>query len=151
MAESLLGKEKECVSDGQPIEPYPADIRSEWEWVNTGVREILQQQPRLTFRPEDVYAACVNGDAVLWVAPEGFLVNTAEHDEFTGEKTFFIWLAWSKKRGEQIGWKYIDFFEKTAKQYGFSQIELRTPIGALENYLIIDGWKKETVIYTRDL
>lgn len=135
----------------QVTEPTIADIRQEWAWVKGGIEEILTKQPRLTFRPEDVYAACVNGDAVLWVAPEGFVINTVEHDEYSGEKTFFIWLAWSKKRGENCAWKYIGFFEKTAKQCGFNQIETRTPIGALETYFLADGWAKETVVYTRDL
>ncbi len=135
----------------QVTEPTLANIRQEWAWVKGGIEEILAEQPQLTFRPEDVYAACLNGDAHLWLAPEGFVVSTESLDEYTGTRTFFLWLAWAKNRGENCAMKYIGFFEKTAKQYGFSRIETRTPIGALETYFLADGWKKDTVIYTREL
>lgn len=151
MADLITRPDTVNVAGDQPTEPYPADIRREWKWVKRGLEEILGEQPRLTFRPEDVYAAVVNDEAVLWVAPEGFVINTVEHDQYTGKKTFLIWLAWSKRRGENCAMKYIQFFEQVAKDHGFSQIETRTPISALETYFLAGGWAKETVIYTRDL
>lgn len=151
MAELLEKLDTQNVVGGPDIEPVIASIREEWYWVKRGIDEILEEQPRLTFRPEDVYAACLNGDAVLWVAPEGFVINTVEHDEFSGDKTFLIWLAWAKDRGQSCAIKYYPFFERTAKEYGFNQIETRTPIAALEDYFYDAGWTKETVIYTRDL
>jgi len=36
--------------------PVVGDVRQEWDWVKIGVQEILDAQPQLTFRPEDVYA-----------------------------------------------------------------------------------------------
>jgi len=42
-------------------EPQLADIRDHWHWVRDGIQEILEDQKQLTFIPEDVYAACVNG------------------------------------------------------------------------------------------
>ena len=73
--------------------PLLANVRQEWDWVKQGIDEILAEQPQLTFRPEDVYAAVLNGEALLWVAPEGFVVTTVEVDEFTGAKTFLLWLG----------------------------------------------------------
>ena len=131
--------------------PTFAQVREEWVWVKRGIEEILAEQPQLTFRPEDVYAACLNGEAHLWVAPEGFVITTAEVDEFTGAKTFFVWLAWTKERGQSCVVKYYSFFAQTARRHGFSHIEVRTPITALEEYLLAEGWKKDTVIYTREL
>ena len=131
--------------------PAYAHVRDEWGWVKGGIEEILAEQPQLTFRPEDVYAACLNGEAHLWVAPEGFVITTTEVDEFTEAKTFFVWLTWAKKRGENCGLKYYTFFAQVAKENGFSNIEVRTPIRALENKLVAEGWKKDTVIFTRDV
>lgn len=131
--------------------PTFAQVREEWVWVKRGIEEILAEQPQLTFRPEDVYAACLNEEAHLWVAPEGFVITTAERDEFTGKKTFLVWLAWAKKRGASCVIKYYSFFAQVAKDNGFSNIEVRTPITALEDYLLAEGWKKDTVIYTREL
>lgn len=132
-------------------EPHIADIRREWHWVKQGVEEILAEQEQLTYIPEDVYAACLNRDTILWVAPEGFVVSQELEDEFTGDKTFFIWLAWTKHRGQSCAIKYYPFFAQVAKEYGFSKIETRSPIPALEGYFIAEGWKKDTVIYTREL
>lgn len=136
------------VTEGKPT--Y-ALVREEWVWVKRGIEEILAEQPQLTFRPEDVYAACLNGEAHLWVAPEGFVITTAEVDEFTGARTFLLWLAWARKRGNNCAFKYLSFFEEVAREHGFQNIETRTPISQLETYFLADGWKKDTVIYTRDL
>lgn len=133
------------------VEPVLAHIREEWDWVKRGIEEILAEQPLLTFRAEDVYAACLNEEAHLWVAPEGFVISTAERDEFTGARTFFLWLAWAKDRGQCCAIKYIPFFTNVAKESGFKNLETRTPVTALERYFLADGWRKETVVYTREL
>ena len=131
--------------------PLLANVRQEWDWVKQGIDEILAEQPQLTFRPEDVYAAVLNGEALLWVAPEGFVITTEQSDEFTGAKTFFIWLAWAKKRGQSCAIKYLPFFAKLAKENGYKNIETRTPVSTLEDYFLVEGWVKDTVIYTREL
>ena len=136
---------------GTADSPTLAPIRNEWDWVKRGIKEILAEQPQLTFRAEDIYAACLNGEAQLWVAPEGFVITTAEHDDFTGDKTFLIWLAWAKDRGQNCAIKYIPFFSQVARSNGFKNIETRTPIVALEDYFLAEGWKKDTVVYTREL
>ena len=79
--------------------PKVADIREEWSWVKTGVDKILEANKHLTYRPEDVYAACVGGQAVLWTTEEGFAVTTTEVDEFTNDKTLLIWIACAKRKG----------------------------------------------------
>lgn len=139
---------EDTVTEGRPTF---AQVREEWVWVKRGIEEILAEQPQLTFRPEDVYAACLNGEAHLWVAPEGFVITTAEVDEFTGEKTFLLWLAWAKNRGQSCAIKYLPFFAELARENGFQNIETRTPITALEDYFLAEGWKKDTVVYTREL
>ena len=131
--------------------PLLANVRQEWDWVKRGIEEIIAEQPQLTFRPEDVYAAVLNGEALLLVAPEGFVITTEECDEFTGAKTFLVWLAWAKERGQSCVIKYYSFFAQAAKEHGFTSIEVRTPVTSLEGYLLAEGWNKDTVIYTREL
>ena len=128
-----------------------ASIREHWDWVRVGIEEILAEQPQLTFRPEDVYAMCLKNDAHLWVAPQGFVISTTEVDEFTGNQTFLIWLAWAKERGQNCATQYIGFFEKVARESGYKQIETRTPVSKLESYFLAEGWTKHSVIYTREL
>lgn len=132
-------------------DPKLANIREEWFWVEEGIKEILNEQPQLTFRAEDVYAQCVNGDALLWVAPEGFVVSSDVRDEFTGKPTFVLWIAWAKEKGANCAVKYYDFFAKNAAEAGYEAIETRTPILQIEKYLMASGWRKETAIFTRDL
>ena len=150
MAEQAHGEQDADVTV-TAVEPVLAHIREEWDWVKRGIEEILAEQPQLTFRAEDVYAACLNEEAHLWVATEGFVISTAERDEFTGARTFFLWLAWTKDRGQSCAIKYIPFFVNIAKENGFNNIETRTPVTALERYFLADGWRKETVVYTREL
>lgn len=147
----VLGEQDVTGTAESADKPVLAHIREEWDWVKRGIEEILAEQPQLTFRAEDVYAACLNEEAHLWVAPEGFVISTAERDEFTGARTFFLWLAWTKDRGQSCAIKYIPFFVNIAKENGFNNIETRTPVTALESYFLADGWRKETVIYSREL
>lgn len=143
--------EQDVASMATEDKPLLANVRQEWDWVKQGIDEILAEQPQLTFRPEDVYAAVLNGEALLWVAPEGFVITTEQSDEFTGAKTFFIWLAWAKERGQSCAIKYLPFFAKLAKENGYKNIETRTPVSTLEDYFLVEGWVKDTVIYTREL
>jgi len=133
------------------VNPQIVSVRDHWEWVKRGVEEILAEQPQLTFRPEDVYAACLSEQAHLWVVPEGFVITTGERDQFTGSRTFLFWLVWAKERGQNFRDKYYPFFEHVARENGFQKIETRTPVSALEEYLVAEGWTKDTVIYTREL
>lgn len=145
-----LGKQDEVVTV-EADNPRYANILDEWDWIKVGISEILAEQPQLTFRPEDVCVACLDGQAHLWVAEEGFVVTTVEVDEFSGDKTFLLWLAWTKNRGQSCAIKYLPFFCQVARESGYKNIETRTPVSALEGYFLAQGWKKDTVIYTREL
>ena len=134
------------------VKPTLASIRKEWDWVKQGVEEILREQPKLTYRAEDVYAACLNEEAFLWVFPEGFSINTAEKDEYSGEHIFFFWLVWVKKRGQKtVIEKYVPFFFYIAKEMGFKRIEARTNVSDLERSMLSDGWERQSATYTREI
>jgi len=131
------------------VEPIVSDVRREWDWVRPGIEEILRNAKTLTYRPEDVYAACVNGQAVLWITSEGFVVSTTEVDHFTGKKTMFLWLAWAKEKGNSLVSKYQSFFERVAREAGYSYLETRSPFLGLMSHLETNGWTVDTVVYTR--
>ena len=132
-------------------DPIFADIQVHAYWVLPAIDEILKEQPQLTFTSRDVYLACEEGAAVLWVADEGFVVSTGETDPFTRERTFLVWLAWARELGQNCVVKHYSFFEKAAREAGFKKVEVRTPIPKMERYLLSEGWDKDTVIYTREL
>ena len=135
----------------QVAEPFFGDIAVHCYWVLPAVQEILDAQPQLTFTAADVYIACEEGSAALWIAEEGFVISTGETDDFTGDRTFLVWLAWAKERGQNCVIKHYDFFEEVARETGFKNIEVRTPIKKLESYLLDEGWQLDTAIYTREL
>ena len=137
--------------DEKLADPVAADIRHEWHWVKPGIEEILSADSDLTFLPEDVYAYCKSGAALLWVTDDGFVVTTTETDEFTGDKTFLVWLAWAKSRGSNLAVLHYEFFAGRAREVGYAQIEVRSSVPALQKYLPDNGWKIATVVYTRDL
>jgi len=132
-------------------EPVVGDARREWDWIRPGVEEILRSSRSLTYRAEDVYAACVNQQAVLWITSEGFVVSTTETDTFTGKKTMFLWLAWAKEKGNSLVSKYQSFFERVAREAGYSYLETRSPFLGLMPHLESHGWSIDTVVYTREL
>ena len=151
MAECQEHGEQKGADTAKADNPAIVPIRDYWDEVRVGIEEILAEQPQLKFRPEDVYAACLNEEAYLWIAPEGFVVSSSEVCQFTGARTFLLWLAWAKKRGDNCAFKYLPFFEEVARKHGFQNIETRTPISQLETYFLADGWTKDTVVYTREL
>ena len=135
--------------------PVIADIRREWDWVRPGVEEIIAAQPQLTYRPEDVYAACVNQEATLFVrkgAPgNDFAVTIVEFDKYSGEKGLFMWLAYLKQRGKKQASKLMEFFEQVGRDCGCSYVELKTPLEPLGTYYLKNGWELDTKVYTRRL
>lgn len=151
MAESTLHSHSGEIVTVAAAEPFVADVRREWDWVRPGIEEILGNSKSLTYRAEDVYAACINQQAVLWVTSEGFVVSTTEVDTFTGKKAMFLWLAWAKERGNSLVSKYQLFFERVAREAGYSYLETRSPFLGLMPHLTENGWSVDTVVYTREL
>ena len=129
-------------------EPQLADIRDHWHWGRDGIQEILEDQKQLTFIPEDVYAACVNGEAQLWVAPEGFVITTGLKDEYARTSTLLIWIAWAEERGKDCVLKYMTFFSEEASKAGYIELEVRTPKPFTQRWLDA-GWKLDHSGYTR--
>jgi len=98
-----------------------------------------------------VYKMCEDGQAILWVTNEWFVISTEEVDEFTGNRTFLLWLAWAKKRGTKAGISGTRFFEEAARYAGFSSIEIRTAVPSVVQYLQDTGWQLDTVVLSRQL
>jgi hypothetical protein len=149
MVESVQVLEK--VDTEKAGNPVFSDIRKEWDWVQVGLREINSVVPHLDHRPEDVYVACVNGDAHLWTTHEGFVITTSEVDTMTGQKAFFIWLAWAKQRGYNLIDKHQPFFADIAKQAGFDKMTTKSAVPQLREHMEANGWHVETVVYSRYL
>lgn len=83
------------------------------------IEKIIEENPDgVTFWPEDVYAAVVNNEAVLYANDDGFAVCTIETDQWSGEKDFLVWLAAKWPGGRDIVRQYLPDFADTARQLG---------------------------------
>ena len=132
--------------------PRAADIREEWHWVRPAIEEILHLDPNLTYRPEDVYHSVLSGESQLWVHPNFFNVATIETDEFTGDKTFLLWLSWAKERGGANAVTFAEFYEKVATQLNCSRIETKScQMPAVEYAVSKVGWEITEITFGKDL
>ena len=121
--------------------PKVASIRNEWDWVKPGIEEILNESPQFAYRPEDVYADCINGKAQLWVTEEGFVVTTAEYDSTREETYCFVWLAWAKVKGNNVALKHEQFFIDQAMNAGYDGIKFTTTSTVIADYAVQKaGW-----------
>jgi hypothetical protein len=128
----------------------PSDIRQCWDEVRPGLEEIKARWPEAnTWRPEDVYAAVVNGDAVLYRTEDGFAVCTIEVDQYTGTKDLFIWIAHApeEKRGGMLQKQWPSFIE-VAERLGCKGIQTGSLHPALESWGVMT---KMHIIYRYEL
>ena len=104
----------------QVIKLEPQGIREVWDEIKPGLEEIKRQWPEgSSWRVEDVYAAVLSTEAVLYKTEDGFAICTLEPDEFSGESDLCIWIAYSPndKRGGML-MKYLPSFIEVAKHLG---------------------------------
>ena len=131
-----------------------SDIRLEWDWIKPQIETILLEQSHLTYRPEDVYANCVNGSAILLtIEKTKFVVVETLTDNFTHKKTLNIWLAWvSPEHKSQTNTAlHLPFFENMARDFGCSYLECSTDKPRLGRLYTSIGWKLKTQVYIKDL
>ena len=118
----------------EETQPYLADIRAEWHWVRPGLEEILENDPLVNEIPEDVYAACVNGAASLWITDRYFVVTQMFNDN--GKKGCLLWYSWSKDRGAKHSVDGHPFFEQLAINNGCQLMQTQTSKSALADHFI---------------
>jgi hypothetical protein len=106
----------------------PSDIRQYWDEVRPGLEAIKTNMAKAcSWRPEDIYAACVNGDAVLYRTEDGFAVCTLEPDQYTGTSDLLIWIAYSyKPESNGMLKKYWPSFIEVAKHLGCRGIQTQS-------------------------
>lgn len=132
-------------------EPQITDIRKCWGTIRNGIVAILEENPQLTFLPEDVYSECVNGRAMLFLSPVGFVVFTIETDQFTKDDSLLLWLAYTFETGHGNWIQHVEWFEKIARKCGCRFIEARSAVPQMESYALSNGWFLDTRVYVREV
>ena len=131
--------------------PLPADIRQCWDKIKPGLVEIIEENPLLTFIPEDVYSECVNERAFLYTSSVGFLVLTVEVDTFTKDKTLLLWIAYTYNKGGHEWLAHDEWFNDLAKNAGCKYLEARSRVLEMESYTKKIGWELDTRFYRKNV
>ena len=124
---------------------HAVDIRLIWDEIKTGISEVQDSMPWIDWRPEDIYAACINGEAAVFIQDDAdpgdsFFISKINTCSRTGERTFFIWIAWSPtKPGAPL---VNDWMTKVAIENGCSGIEFITGNEKLVRYANKFGYTK---------
>tara|TARA_R110002051_G_scaffold285738_1_gene348066 strand:- start:179 stop:604 length:426 start_codon:yes stop_codon:yes gene_type:complete len=135
------------------MDPVISDIRREWTWVKYGVEEIIHKYPWLTYRAEDIYAACVNGQAILYTTSEAFAVCTVEVHPITAEQSFLVWACWANGKGKNLNIikNHFDFIRREAERLGCDRVSAKTPNKALERVYTRNGWRCDMRDFSIDI
>lgn len=86
------------------------EIDLEWEFVGTGLLEILRRCPTAPWTIEDVRKRLAAGSGALYVRPDGFLVLERCLDHISGRPYLNVWLLWFNQdsarpiRDEIVAW-----------------------------------------------
>ena len=123
----------------------PRDIREVWPGVRAGLDAVLEHGG--DWRPEDVYAACVNGDAHLWMSDEGaFCVLQLQTNPFTRELELFIWAAWTPGHGPLPA--YFLQVREIAREAGATLMRMRS---TRKGWTRIPYWTEDMTEYTSEV
>tara|TARA_R110000803_G_scaffold74127_1_gene138178 strand:+ start:1492 stop:1926 length:435 start_codon:yes stop_codon:yes gene_type:complete len=143
--------DQKSIGDSSFIPPQLTDIRDCWDTIKHGIRHILEDDPGLTFRPEDVYSDCVNQKAFLYTSSVGFIVFVIQVDEFTKDRTLLIWLGYTYIKGDHRWVTHKEWFSNLAKEAGCRYLEQRSIIKELEPYYLKNGWELSTRVYIKEV
>ena len=125
------------------------DIREHWHWVKHGVEEVIKLN-NASYKPEDVYARCIYGEANLFLNEGMFFITTITVDEFNMKKSYSLWVMWASvlHTKKQLD-SYLKYFAKLAKEQGCSYLE-GVSYKNLQRYLKAKDWTVST-LYRKEL
>ena len=119
----------------QPIKLEPCNIRVAWDRIKPGLEEIKADWPEYcSWRVEDVYAAVIMEQAVLYDTEDGFAVCTLDVNEYSGKKDLCIWIAYAYNKGSGTLNKYLPSFIEVARDLGCAGVSTVSNHPALDAF-----------------
>lgn len=101
----------------------PQTIKSVWGFVRPKLMVILKKSPE-DWIPEDVYTACVTGQATMWIAtnkvePKGFIVG-----RILNVNTLHIWVGYANTEFKEV--RQWEIIEEIARECNCSKISFES-------------------------
>lgn len=121
------------------------DIRLCWDQIRSGL-EFTQKKISAPWRPEDIYAACVSGQASLYTGETGFVVVQPQQNRLDGSPELLVWVAYAEGQGNIE--RHQEAVDQLARDYGFARLVFwsnRT------GFIKLPGWTPTAMVYVREL
>lgn len=121
------------------------DARSVWEQVRPGL-EHVKLKVGAPWRPEDIYAACIAGEAFLYQGESGFLVVQPKTNPFNGTPELLVWVAFAEGEGNIA--RFQESVDELAREHKFSRL---TMWSNRPGFVRVPGWTQVAIVYEREL
>lgn len=103
--------------------PMRSDIRDDWEDIRQYLVESIGVSSE---RPEDIYAACVYGNAHYFKNEDGFIILSETVDRYDKTKELFVWATGSRVLGKSIIRDNKEWIKSVARDIGAQRITFYT-------------------------
>ena len=122
-------------------------IKEYWDHIRHAL-ECVIEKTNPDWIPEDVYMACLLGQARVYLAPDGVIVFKLLTDSVTNETSLFVWAAYSKEGDALI--KYYQDVDTIAEEFGASKISFASSRKGWHKAINkIPGWREAETIYEK--
>ena len=127
-----------------------SDIRLVWDSVRPGLIYI-KDKCNAAWRPEDVYASCVSGEADVFLVkgyPHRFAIVQVKTCPFSLDKSFLVWIAYDESNDHGAA-NYLSELEEIAKNYGCDSLEFWSPRKGMQRLTEKSEYKAQSTIYKK--
>lgn len=124
---------------------HPANIREVWDEVKPGL-EATKQKISAPWRVEDVYSACLVGQAFLYLGAPGFVIVQPQENRLSGEPELLVWVAFSREQHSVE--RFQAAVDHVAVTGGFKTLVMWSNRPGWDK---VPGWSKVATVYQRRL
>lgn len=123
----------------------PANIREVWDEIKPGL-EATRQKINAPWRVEDVYSACLVGQAFLYLGAAGFVIVQPQADRLSGTPELLVWVAFSREQHSVE--RFQAAVDELAVAGGFKTLVMWSNRPGWDK---VPGWSKVATVYERRL
>ena len=125
--------------------PQLVDIYDVYRVVEKHIHTIGEQAGRPSLFA-DVYKACDQGEAFLFMDGESFTILKPIVEQ--GLSKLLVWVAYSKVGNAYE--QFMPFIEERAKELQVDEIEFWTALETMNRFVRSKGWTKKYTIWSRE-